>query len=104
MTPKRIEVIRLFEKDFIDDKIFDCNKVPIDSCKWVSVERNFPDSSGVFFVKNQNESKVHKAIYLHSMPYKVPSRWFHTIEEEFIDKYEITHWMAISMQQILEES
>ena len=100
MTPKRIQVIRLFEKDFIDDKIFDCNKVSMDSDEWVSVERNFPDSSGVFFVKNQNESKVQKAIYLHSMPYPVPSRWFHTINEEFIDKGEITHWMTISKQQI----
>ena len=96
MTPSRVKVIRLFDEDQIDNKIFDCNKISLDSNEWISCDRNDPDSSGVFFVKNHDNSRIFKAIYLHSMPYPVPSNWFHTINEEFIEKNEITHWMPMS--------
>lgn len=95
-APRRVEVIRLFEREFIDDNIFHPNRVSVDSDDWISVEKEIPDSSAVFFVKNQNNSQVYKAIHLYRMPYVIPSRWYHTINDEFIDETSITHWMPIS--------
>lgn len=87
MIPKRVSVIRLFNKDFIKDP-----KLPeIDSNEWIPIEKNTPDCN-ICYVKNSR--RVFKAIYLNQYILSVPSKWVDCERDEFINKSEITHWMA----------
>ncbi len=90
--PKRVQVIRLFNEDEIDNEKYDPRKVPIDSEYWIPTSFNNPHSSTVFFVKNDN-LMVSKAIYIGSLPYPTPSKWYHTFIDEYISDYEIMFWM-----------
>lgn len=88
MLPKRVEVIRLFNRDFINNP-----KLPeMDSDDWISIDYDLP-SQDICYVKNS--TKVFKAIYLHGYKIPTPSKWADCVKNKFIDKDEITHWMPM---------
>jgi len=88
MTPRRLQVFRLFKKDKID-QVHNL----IDDEKWISCDHQLPEDTDVFLVKNGKI--IFKAIYLHAYPNKLPSKWWDTKRDEYIPQDEITHWMEI---------
>jgi len=92
MIPRRIQVIRLFKKDKINE--IDHH---IDHDKWIPCDHRLPESSDVFLVKKGEN--IFKAIYVHAYPNKLPSKWWHPKQDEYIPENEITHWMKFEITE-----
>ncbi len=89
MIPKRIQVIRLFKKYKIEKKI----SIDMNSERWISIERNIPETSDIFYVKNKDS--IFKAIFIFGYPIPGTPKWWHPVKDEYIEESDITHWCEL---------
>lgn len=99
--PKRVQVVRLFHQEEMNDEDYDPKKVSYFSDKW---RGGLPPEPGLFFVKNNEKKEVKKALYIESKhDYPPGCSWYHVNVDYFIENSEIDAWMPVYKTKNKEE-